>query len=627
MVVLLSIAVWLAFPRNQGDERPTAAVPARDAGSADPIAHGVEPAVATLSRPAEGKARTRIDALAKKHDARLDDWETEVLNDIAAGQIDALRDLIENPQRIDARNLAGIVSEDFTCAAGGLRPGPLTEVFDDGRIRVRRWVPVDNDAPDESSRGTGAMAQALRELVAALGDGRDIRTKLQLFRIEESEGSFSTTIYYEASNRMADRGVQQNATWRCRWNAAANGPPRLRWIGVQRYEEVQIEAEAGRLFVDCTASAMSRNDAYRQQVLPGLGHWLGRISTLQSMLIFGHHGVAVGDVNGDGLDDLYVCDAGGLPNRLYLQNPDGTVTDFTEQSHADLLELSTAALLVDLDNDGDQDLVAVARPNVLFAENDGTGRFTWRGGHSDVRLIESICAADYDADGFLDIYVCGYGFDQHHIGPKAPIPYHDANNGEANALLRNDGKFRFLNVTESVGLDVNNSRFSFAAAWEDYDNDGDLDLYVANDFGRNNLYRNDGPAAPGGAPRFTDVAAAAGVEDMASGMSVSWGDYNRDGWMDLYVGNMFSAAGNRVLFQRRFIDSGPDHAAHVQRLARGNSLFTNGADGSFQDDSVDAAVFNGRWAWASRFADLNNDGWLDLFVLNGYVTGTDTGDL
>ena len=84
------------------------------------------------------------------------------------------------------------------------------------------------------------------------------------------------------------------------------------------------------------------------------------------------------------------------------------------------------------------------------------------------------------------------------------MPYHDANNGGRNVLLRNDGRWRFSHATVRAGLDVKNRRFSYAAAWEDFDNDGDQDLYVANDFGRNNLYRND-------SGRFTDIAAAAAM--------------------------------------------------------------------------------------------------------------------
>ena len=112
-----------------------------------------------------------------------------------------------------------------------------------------------------------------------------------------------------------------------------------------------------------------------------------------------------------------------------------------------------------------------------------------------------------------------------------PVPYHDARNGEPNALYVNGGDFAFRDAAAELGLDHNNDRFSFAAAWEDFDNDGDQDLYVANDFGRNNLYRNDGG-------RLRDVASELGAEDISAGMGVTWGDADGDGWMDLYVTNM-----------------------------------------------------------------------------------------
>ena len=204
---------------------------------------------------------------------------------------------------------------------------------------------------------------------------------------------------------------------------------------------------------------------------------------------------------------------------------------------------------------------------------------------------------------------------------RRPIPYHDANNGGRNVLFRNNGAWRFQDVTKRVGLEQNNRRFSFAASWDDYDNDGDLDLYVANDYGRNNLYRND-------RGRFTDIARRAGVEDISAGMSVSWGDYNNDGWMDLYVSNMFSSAGNRIAYQRRF-HSGASEAtrSEFQRHARGNSLFQNVGDGTFRDVSTSAGVTMGRWAWGSGFVDINNDGLEDLIVANGFVTQEDPGDL
>ena len=202
-----------------------------------------------------------------------------------------------------------------------------------------------------------------------------------------------------------------------------------------------------------------------------------------------------------------------------------------------------------------------------------------------------------------------------------PVPYHDANNGSPNVLFRNEGRFRFVDVTKRSGLDQNNRRYSFAAAWEDYDNDGDLDIYVANDFGRNNLYRNDGG-------RFKDVAVETGVEDVGAGMSVSWGDYDRDGRPDLYVGNMFSAAGNRIVFQSQFAAGHSDEdVALLRRTARGNTLLANSGEGRFLDRSELAGVTEGYWAWSSNFADLNNDGWLDLVVANGFLSGEVPGDL
>ena len=172
-------------------------------------------------------------------------------------------------------------------------------------------------------------------------------------------------------------------------------------------------------------------------------------------------------------------------------------------------------------------------------------------------------------------------------------------------------------------MEVNNRRYSYAAVWEDYDNDGDQDLYVANDFGRNCLYQNAGPSAAGGRT-FTEIAPAAGVEDISAGMGVTWADYDRDGDMDLHVSNMFSSAGNRVSYQRNFR---PGRTLEpFQRHARGNSLFRN-AGGRFEDVSIDAGITMGRWAWGARFADFDNDGWEDLYVANGFITTEDTGDL
>ena len=248
-----------------------------------------------------------------------------------------------------------------------------------------------------------------------------------------------------------------------------------------------------------------------------------------------------------------------------------------------------------------------------------------------------LSAADFNLDGKLDLYVGIYGPDDLLndrrgslvVGGENHLLY-DSNAGGSNHLFRNQvqaDEWIFVDETDQSGVDQNNHRFTLAASWDDFDNDGDQDLYVANDYGRNNLFRND--QTPNGSRRFVDIASNANVEDQAAGMSVSWGDYDRDGWMDLYVGNMWSAAGKRVTLQPRFNDGmASDVSSAYRRFARGNTLFRNSGAGTMADTSEESGAMLGRWAWASPYVDINNDGWEDIFVANGYLSGTpDSGDL
>ena len=445
---------------------------------------------------------------------------------------------------------------------------------------------------------TPTSPEALLKKIKALG-----KIKFKVTRVENR----TTHLHVEADRS----GAEYSASWLTSWTDTK--PPKLINLTVKNFETIISE---GPWFHDVTNTVIGKNSRFEPQVLHGIDHWAQRITRIGDLSLAGHHGLAVGDVDGDGLEDLYVCDGGSLPNQLYLQQPDGTAKEVALDWGVAWLEDSRSALFVDLDNDGDQDLVVATIAMIAFAENLNNQAFKLRGGFPGAPYPFSLSAADFDLDGDLDIYTCIYGAGnqpkKRGFEASSPTPFNEAENGGRNVLLSNLGGFQFGDVTREVGLDQNNTRWSFSASWEDYDRDGDPDLYVANDFGRNCLYQNNNG-------QFSNIARRARVEDMAAGMSVSWGDSNRDGAPDLLIGNMFSSAGQRVSYQRNY-------EAGKKRMARGNTLFIASKDG-FQDASIASGITNGGWAWSSGFADLNNDGWQDLVVTNGYLSNSRDDDL
>jgi hypothetical protein len=598
-----------------------------DDRSAQGLASGSAMANTSLPTLNVSAAKRGRNPLAEQYtalDPQADGWESETFHDRASAQLKTLATLIGQWDAIDERELAKLVASEFRCSA--LRPDNLREVFHDQAVRVLR--PSEAGLAEEHGfDGVAGFHSALGQWLQSLGDTHKVRFESKIFRVElDAQAPAGTTLaYVTLAGWTSTCSIQQNATWRCTWSQPDKGSlPLLTTVTVVDCEQVVSTAENGRLFGDCTQAVLAANRCFRDQLCYGAAHWCNRLAARMGVYVRSLQGLAVGDVNGDGLDDLYVCEPGGLPNRLFLQNADGTARDISATSGVDLLEPTRSALIADFDNDGNQDIaVVMIYSAVAIFRGSGDGHFSLVQAWPLRGKAYSLAAADYDADGKLDLYVCGYNEVAGEIGDGGsgfPEPYYDANQGAPNVLLRNVGQLKFRDVTRDVGLDVNNRRFSYAAAWEDFDNDGDQDLYVANDFGRNNLYRNDGG-------RFVDVAALAAVEDVAAGMGVTWGDYDNDGLMDLYVANMWSSAGTRITYQRKFPAKDEGARALFQRLARGNTLFRNAGDGSFHDVSVGAQVTMGRWAWGTNFFDLNNDGWEDLVVANGFVTGQNPDDL
>jgi hypothetical protein len=414
--------------------------------------------------------------------------------------------------------------------------------------------------------------------------------------------------------------------WDTRWRRAGGG-----WTLASIAPATLHEVRAGSIrFADISEAAFGANPSYRNQLSKSVDHWRGLLDEATGIDIYGHNGIAVGDYDGDGHEDLYIAQPSGLPNRLYRNNGDSTFTDITFASGTAplaVLDDTRAVLFADIDNDRDEDLIVITASQPLLFRNLGAGRFSSdrTSGlsipESEAGSLTSAAIADYDNDGWLDVYVCSYDFWRPGRAYNTPAPYYDATNGPPNFLFRNLGRGKFADVTRAAGLSQNNNRYSFAAAWGDYNNDGRPDLYVANDFGRNNLYLNQANGT------FTDIAAKAGVDDLGAGMSAAWGDYDNDGRLDLYTGNMWSSAGQRVTVNRQFLAQASGWTlAAFQRQAKGNSLYRNLGDGRLAEQAQ-AGVEMGRWAWSSDFADLDNDGNLDLYIQNGYVTGPDQRDL
>lgn len=544
-------------------------------------------------------------------------WASEVFSEIVGQAMNiGIGAVLAHPEDQAEEALASMLSPDIVSTA--LRPQSLSNLYRQHEMVILQG----EDEQLNRHRGTLAFRKALTFLSQPLADGSHTHAKFKVMHVKHLGEIVEAHFLFEMRGQLNHGWRQITSTWQTQWTAEE--PHRLKRVRVTDYREAS-PGEGKIVFEDIAPQVLASTEGYDEQLARSFDYWRARSDRSLVADLLGAQGVVVGDVNGDLLDDVYVLQPGGLPNRLFLHQPDGTAKDISLESSVNFLDFCRSALLIDLDNDSDQDLVVGLAWAVVLYENDGKGHFTQRKKLPSEGQINSMAATDYDGDGLIDVYVCGRDAssalkaEQGALG--IPMPYYDANNGGPNMLLRNQGDFSLTDVTQEVGMNANNQRFSLACAWEDYDDDGDQDLYVANDFGRNNLFRNDDGT-------FTDVAVDAGVVDIGPGMSASWGDHNGDGFMDLYVGNMWSNAGNRITPQKAFLPGGDEATRNqARRHARGNSVYVNSGDGTFKDATQTSGANRARWAWSSNFIDLNNDGAEDLVVANGMITTDDTGDL
>ena len=470
----------------------------------------------------------------------------------------------------------------------GVDPQKISERMNDAGTQVSRYIQSDSAPVFKNKR---AFEQFVVNAMVPLADCKDIKVNLRLENLNIVGNKVQTTVLAVAagtrpqtkegrdSSGKRQLAIQSTAIWQMTWTNVSSGNDKFRLdkITTSAAEIVSLNLNSPRLFVDCSASILADCKSLNDQLAFGLDQWASKLPGID---VSGKQGIAIGDVNGDRLDDIYVCQPRGLPNLLLVQNKDATAKDNGADSHTDLLDESRAALFIDIDNDGDQDLAVATTEALVLFSNDGKGRFQLENELPIARRGVSLSAADFDSDGDLDLFVCRTI--EQEFGNRLADRV-----GGSSILLRNNEAFQFSRVDLDTGLPEGAKFCSRAAVWHDRDLDGDQDLDVASEeWGALAFDNVDGKLLRVPSDSSETLGSVIG--------SLSIGDFNGDGRSDLFVANRSKGSESFVRFGSQ--------------------------DNGISPFYLRKPFFSNQFATASAVLDVNNDGRDDLFIGNGNYT-------
>jgi hypothetical protein len=461
-------------------------------------------------------------------------------------------------------------------------------------------------------------------------------------RLDESKNRFESTMVFEGKFKHEEKTVGVKAKQIVEWARINSIWHVIRW----EQKSFDLVTASQDLFVDVTAEAIP--DPATQTAVKVSSHEEMTLKKIKSNAImepliptfkkfndwessYQFPSVSVVDYDQDGWDDVFLLDRWSKGMLLRNQG-DGTFKDTTKEAGLEVNRFSNCALFADFDNDGDQDLLLgrSVQDSMYYTNNNGVFEHD-KSMDKELKLVRMVVSGsivDINGDGLLDVYLATYAPSVQTDDWRGLVSEEDAfrlrmnerrhpyldRSGPSNFVLMNDnGKLKKANI----GDELRQWRNTYQSVWTDWDDDGDQDLYVCNDFSPDVFLRNDTIRGQKN-PLFTDVSDTILLDgEMGFGMGANFGDFDSDGDLDLYVSNMYSKAGKRIIKQAGEVDP------RINASARGNFLYQKSPEGFTQVAGLEDGkqhVSKVGWSFGGQFADFDNDGALDLYVPSGFYT-------